>query len=101
MTIRVDPQENETRALFNLVDPGGKHILEIGSGDGRLTWRFAGKAGFVTAIEPFAESVARAKQNLPDSLKERVEFQCTGFDEFAAKTKSASFDLAILSWSLC
>lgn len=101
MSIRVDPEENEIKALFDLADLDGKHVLEIGSGDGRLTWRFAGKAGFVTAIEPYADSVKRAKQNLPDVLKDKVEFLCIGFDEFASRTGAASFDLAILSWALC
>jgi len=37
MTIRVDPENNETRALFDLANLSGKHVLEIGCGDGRLT----------------------------------------------------------------
>lgn len=101
MAIRVDPENNETRALFGLVDLRGQHVLEIGSGDGRLTWRYAGRAAHVTAIEPFAPSVERAKQNLPRKLKGRVEFQRAGFDEFAATAEPDVFDVVILSWSLC
>ena len=101
MTIRSDPEGNETHALFSLVDPDGQQVLEIGSGDGRLTWRFAGRAAHVTAIEPFAKSVARAKKNFPPELKGRVEFHQVGFDEFAASAEPGSFDCAILSWSLC
>lgn len=40
----VDPEENEPRALFGIVDVANKYILEIGSGDGRLTWRYAERA---------------------------------------------------------
>jgi len=101
VTIRVDPEGNETIALFDLVDLGGKHVLEIGSGDGRLTWRFAGRAAHVVAVEPFAQSVARAKQNLPQELKGRVEFHQVGFDDFAAAAEPGTFDAVILSWSLC
>jgi tRNA A58 N-methylase Trm61 len=101
MTIRSDPEGNEINALFQMVDLDGKHVLEIGSGDGRLTWRYAGKAGHVTAIEPFADSVIRAKQNLPRELKKRVELLQMGFEEFAAKAESERFDLVILSWALC
>ena len=36
-----------------LVDLGGAEVLEIGCGDGRLTWRYAERAAYVTAIEPF------------------------------------------------
>ncbi len=101
MTIRVDPAGSETSALFGLVDLGGKHVLEIGSGDGRLTWRFAGLAAHVTAVEPFAPSVARAKKNLPGELTDRVDFQQVGFDDFALAAEPGAFDVVLLSWSLC
>ena len=35
MTIKVDPARNETRALLDMADFGGKEVLEIGCGDGR------------------------------------------------------------------
>lgn len=100
MTIRVDPENNEPRALFEMADFGNKHVLEIGCGDGRLTWRYADKAAHVTAIDPFEESIARAKENMPDDLKSRVEFRHIGFDDFAAASASSMYDIAILSWSL-
>ena len=31
--------------------------------------------------------------NLPDDLKDKIDFLCTGFDEYAAKKGSASFDI--------
>ena len=87
MTIKVDPENNEPRALFDLADINGRRVLEIGCGDGRLTWRYADKAAHVTAIEPFEESITRAKENTPDHLKSRVEFRNIGFDDFAAASK--------------
>ncbi len=101
MTIRVDPENNETRALFDLADFSGQRVLEIGCGDGRLTWRYAGRAAHVTAIDPFEESVARARENLPRELQGRVEFHPIAFEDFAAANKPAVFDIAILAWSLC
>ena len=100
MALRVDPENNETRALFDLADFSGQHVLEIGSGDGRLTWRYADRAAHVTAIEPFGQSLARARENLPDELKGRVEFHQVGFDDFAAAAEPGAFDVVILSWSL-
>ena len=100
MTIRVDPEINEPRALFNLVDFNGRNVIEIGCGDGRLTWRYAHRAAHVTAIDPFEESISRAKKNIPDDLKSRVEFRHIGFEDFAAASASSAFDIAILSWSL-
>jgi 2-polyprenyl-3-methyl-5-hydroxy-6-metoxy-1,4-benzoquinol methylase len=98
--IRVDPENNEPRALFALADFHGQRVLEIGCGDGRLTWRYADKAAHVTAIDPFETSITRAKENTPEDLKSRVEFRHIGFDDFAAESRSSTFDIAILSWSL-
>ena len=100
MTIRVDPENNESRALFDLVEFRGQRVLEIGCGDGRLTWRYADSAAHVTAIDPFEASIARAKENTPEELKSRVNFRHITFDDFAAESRSLTFDIAILSWSL-
>jgi len=99
MPIIIDPEGNETKALFSLpIVWTGKSALEIGSGDGRLTWRFASKVAQVLAIEPNAEklAVALAKQS---NEFEHVRFVNLGFDTFA-KTSKEKFDIAILSWSL-
>jgi len=100
MTIRVDPENNEPRALFDLADFNGQRVLEIGCGDGRLTWRYADRAAHVTAIDAFADGITRAKENMPDELKSRVEFRQIAFEDFAAASESSTFDRAILSWSL-
>lgn len=100
MTVRVDPENNETHALLDIVDFTRKRVLEIGCGDGRLTWRYADRAAHVTGIDPFERSIAQAKANTPTNLKNRVEFRHIGFDNFAAASESSMFDIAILSWSL-
>ncbi len=100
MAVRVDPENNEPRALFSMVDLNGQRVLEIGCGDGRLTFRYASKAAHVTAVDPWAEGIARARQNMPGELRDRVEFRHAPFLDFAAATEPSSFDIAILSWSL-
>jgi 2-polyprenyl-3-methyl-5-hydroxy-6-metoxy-1,4-benzoquinol methylase len=101
MTIRIDPENNETHALLEMADFGGQHVLEIGCGDGRLTWRYADKAARVTAIDPSSKQIAQAKQDLPGHLQDRIEFQDIAFEDFAAASASSAFDIVILSWSLC
>ncbi len=101
MAVRVDPENNETRALFDMANFGGQRVLEIGCGDGRLTWRYADKAAHVTAIDPVARQIALAKEHLPGSLQDRIEFHCIAFEDFAAANAPAVFDVVILSWSLC
>jgi len=101
MVVRIDPENNEINTLCDLADFAGKHILEIGCGDGRLTWRYAEATAHVTAIDPFEEAIRRANANLPASLRDRVEFRHIAFEDFASSSESEVFDIAILSWALC
>ena len=99
MPIIKDPEKNEIKALFDLYDDwAGKSVLEIGSGNGRLTWRYADKVARVLALEPSEETHALAVKDRPNGMK-HVELLNLGFDEFARKNKER-FDLALLSWSL-
>ncbi|MBT3190861.1 MAG: hypothetical protein HN736_07635 [Anaerolineae bacterium] len=99
MPILKDPERSETQALFNLYDDWeGKSLLEIGSGDGRLTWRYADKVTRVVALEPEEESYAAALKNRPSEM-EHVELCNLGFEQFARQNKEG-FDIALLSWSL-
>jgi 2-polyprenyl-3-methyl-5-hydroxy-6-metoxy-1,4-benzoquinol methylase len=99
MTVRVDPENNETRALLDLIDFTGKRVLEIGCGDGRLTWRYANTAEHVIAIDPKADAITQARENLPEELKGRVEFHQFAFEDFSATSRPSSFDSIIFSWS--
>ena len=100
MAIRIDPENNETHALFDLANFTGQHVLEIGCGDGRLTRRYAGRAARVTAIDAFLPGIKQARENLPDELCDRVEFHNISFEDFAAASTPSVFDSVILSWSL-
>jgi len=99
MPIIIDPEGNETNALFSLpIAWTGKSVLEIGSGDGRLTWRFADKVAQVVALEPNAEKLAVALTKQSPEF-EHVRFVNLSFDTFAMTSKE-KFDIAILAWSL-
>ena len=101
MSVTFDPEENEIRALKNLgVDFTGKHVLEIGSGKGRLTWRYAEQAGHVTALEPNEERAAVARAEMPPSLQGRVEILTTSIENFEPMREASGYDMAILSWVL-
>jgi 16S rRNA A1518/A1519 N6-dimethyltransferase RsmA/KsgA/DIM1 with predicted DNA glycosylase/AP lyase activity len=100
MPVRTDPENNESRALFEMIDLRNRRVLEIGSGDGRLTWRYAAMAAHVTAIEPFPDALHKAKEALPFALRDHIDFHNMPFAEFAASSQPSVFDVAILSWSL-
>ena len=99
MTVRVDPENNETRALLDLVDFTGQQVLEVGCGDGRLTWRYAGMAEHVIAIDPKADAIQRARENLPEELKTHVEIRQFTFEDYSAASEPSSFDSIIFAWS--
>lgn len=101
MAIRIDPENNETLALFDMANFSGQRVLEIGCGNGRVTWRYADKAAHVTGIDPDARQVALAREHLASQLQDRIEFQEVAFEAFASASEASAFDIVILSRSLC
>jgi len=101
MNVSVDPESNETRALLQLASLDGGDVLEIGCGDGRLTWRYASRAAHVIAIDPFEPSILQAREALPRELQAIVEFRHAGFEDFARSCGESVFNTVILSWALC
>ena len=93
-----DPSGAEARALAALGDFDGKRVLEIGCGDGRLTWLYAERAAEVLGVDTEEESIRDARKALPDQLKDRVEFRVA--DAQALDVPRQRFDIAFLSWSL-
>ena len=101
MAKRTDPENNETRALLDMVDFGGQQVLEVGCGDGSKTIRYAEKAAHVTAIDPDSQQITLAKKNLPGELRGRIEFHNIAFEDFATTCTPSAFDIVILTSSLC
>jgi cyclopropane fatty-acyl-phospholipid synthase-like methyltransferase len=93
-----DAESAEIPALESLIDLRGLRVLEIGSGEGRQTFRYAGLAASVLAIEPDANAVATAQAELPSELRDRVAFRLQ--DVLELDEPADSFDVAFLSWSL-
>jgi len=98
MPVLPDPEDTETRALHDYADFSGKRVLEIGCGDGRLTWRYADRAAHVVAIDPNADDIDTARDECPPALRDRVEFHVARLEDFTPPRDP--FDLALLSWSL-
>jgi ubiquinone/menaquinone biosynthesis C-methylase UbiE len=93
-----DAGSAEARALAALGAFDGKRVLEIGCGDGRLTWLYAERAAEVLGVDTEEESIREAQRALPDQLKDRVEFRVA--DAQALDVPRPRFDIAFLSWSL-
>ena len=93
-----DPEGVETRTIHDLIDFAGKDVLEIGCGDGRMTWRYAESTRSVLAIDPDEDSIAVAREQTPGKLKSRVAFMAAGITD--VELAENGFDVAILSWSI-
>ena len=98
MVVRPDPEGVETRVIHDLIDFRGKDVLEIGCGNGRMTWRFAHEAASVLAFDPKEADIAAAKERTPDALKSTISFQVA--DSSAINLPEGRYDVAIISWSL-
>ena len=99
-----DSEQAETRAIHSLIDFSGKDVLEIGCGDGRLTWRYAGHTRSVLALDPDATAIEQARANLtsvadlPERLRHAITFQTA--DVTTAELPPEAFDVVVLAWSL-
>jgi ubiquinone/menaquinone biosynthesis C-methylase UbiE len=101
MAVSLDPEGEELRTVLDFLgDPAPRRVLEIGAGDGRLTFRYADRVAHVTAIDPDEDDIARARERVPPVLAERIGFQAISLERYTHPSGLAAFDAALLSWSL-
>ncbi|HEX2044863.1 MAG TPA: class I SAM-dependent methyltransferase [Gaiellaceae bacterium] len=73
-------------------------MLEIGSGEGRMTWHYASLAALVLAFDPDGDRIESARQATPAELGDRVRFEKASVAD--VELPPAGFDIALLPWSL-
>ncbi|SRR6266498_1719142 len=99
MTIKIDPEENEFRALRKSgVDWKNKRVLEIGCGDGRLTVRLARLGANIQAIDPNADSIRAARSKKPARFADQIRYRVGSAVQL--KSSSEFFDVVVFAWSL-
>ena len=67
-----DREGREPAAIEQLVELDGKHVLEVGSGTGRLTRFVAARAASMHAFDPNADSVRDAEASLARVTRPRA-----------------------------
>ena len=97
MTIQSDPERNETKYLHKVADFAQKRVLEIGCGEGRLTWQYAKAARSTIAIDLDADALRVATINRPSDLESKVHFSLVKSEQLPFSKET--FDIAILAWS--
>ncbi|MGE5377066.1 MAG: class I SAM-dependent methyltransferase [Bacteroidota bacterium] len=97
MTFQKDPEQNETRYLHKFADLTNRRVLEIGTGEGRLTWRYAGQAANIIAIDPDKDALRVAMIDRPSDLEKKVQFPNAVAEHLPFSRET--FDIALLAWS--
>jgi 2-polyprenyl-3-methyl-5-hydroxy-6-metoxy-1,4-benzoquinol methylase len=98
MRSSIDPEGTETKVIHELVDFADADVLEVGCGDGRLTWRYADQAATVLAIDMNGEKIKRAAEAIPPSLRSKLNFVVADIAD--VELSPEAFDVAILAHSL-
>jgi len=98
MPIRTDTTGTEKRYLLDMVDVARGRTLEIGCGDGRMTWQYADHANQVVAIDVVLGDLREALTACPPDLSDTVTF--LSGSAIRLPFANASFDHVIFAWSL-
>jgi 2-polyprenyl-3-methyl-5-hydroxy-6-metoxy-1,4-benzoquinol methylase len=97
MTLQQDPERNETKYLHKYADFAGKRVLEIGCGEGRLTWQYAKESLNTIGIDLDRDALRVASVDRPSDLESRVHFSLAKSEQLPLS--SDLFDVAIFAWS--
>ena len=97
MTLQRDPERNESKYLHKFADFTDKRVLEVGCGEGRMTWQYAKETQSTIGIDPDPDALRIARVDRPSDL-DQVLFACAA-SEYLPFSKE-TFDIAVLAWSL-
>ena len=100
MSLQRDSDRNEIKFLRKFVDLNAsrKHVLEIGCGEGRLTWQYASETRATLAVDLDKDALRVARVDCPSDVKAKVHLAYA--DSLHLPFPKEKFDIAILAWSL-
>ena len=93
-----DPEGIEIEVLKRTGAINGRKVLEIGCGNGRLTWRYANFAASAVGVDPDHERLAETFTTRPETVETWVAF--TQAEAETLPFPDEAFECAILAWSL-
>jgi 2-polyprenyl-3-methyl-5-hydroxy-6-metoxy-1,4-benzoquinol methylase len=98
MPLVIDPDGVELATIRELVALRDLSVLDVGCGEGRLTFACAGEGARVFGFDPDEEAIAVAHSETPAALRRRLRFEVAHAREI--ELPKGEFDLALFSWSL-
>ena len=98
MTLQKDPEGFERKTLQKFVDVADVRVLEVGCGEGRLTWEYAAASRVTIGLDPDHDALRVARADCPADLRERVHFASAS--AYHLPFPKETFNLALLAWSL-
>lgn len=100
MSLQRDSDRNEIKFLRKFVDLNAsrKRVLEVGCGEGRLTWQYVNETKTTLAIDSDRDALRVARVDCPSGLEDKVHLACA--DSIQLPFAKEKFDIAILAWSL-
>ncbi len=93
-----DPEGRELANLEQVTRLQDAAVVEIGCGNGRLTWRYAAQAASVLAFDSDRGILAEALVARPAELMSKVALVRAAAEALPARRDT--YDLAIFAWSL-
>jgi methylase of polypeptide subunit release factors len=87
----------ELRLIERFLSLTGREIIEIGCGDGRLTFQYAPRARRVVALDANAAEIERARAEADRIGARNIRFLAR---PARGRLPGAPFDVALFTWSL-
>jgi ubiquinone/menaquinone biosynthesis C-methylase UbiE len=98
MATEVDPAGVMPRAILKAADFRDARVLEVGAGDGRLTFQYAAESGCVVGIDTKEPDIRTAVQSPGMELRGDVRFLCASAT--ALPFSAERFGIVLLASSL-
>ena len=94
----IDPEGVEAKVINNLVNFVDRDILEIGCGNGRMTWGYANAANSVLALDSDGTAITEAMKCAKELGLGNVSFRVG--DITHAELPNNAFDVVVFAWSM-
>jgi ubiquinone/menaquinone biosynthesis C-methylase UbiE len=95
--MQTDADRREWEALQRTIDLRDKRVLEIGCGDGRLSWQYAKVPRLVVGIDVDSAELNLARIDAPPAVAQRLRL--TRASATNLPFRGACFEVVIFSWS--